>query len=77
MFRLPTWPEGTAAHSEAAVLASKSDEALSTALVAAKILIGMSIDLLFDDDLLQRAKSEFADAPALASLSGAPAEFWV
>jgi amidohydrolase len=76
MFRLPTWPEGTPAHSEAAVLASKSEAALDTTLVAAKVLVGMCVDLLFDHDLLDRARSEFVAPPALASEGSAvPTEF--
>lgn len=60
MFRLPTWPEGTPGHSEAAVIASKSDQALDITLDAAKVLVGMSIDLLFDQELLASARDEFA-----------------
>jgi hypothetical protein len=69
MYRLATWPEGTPAHSQAAVEASKSDEALDGMLVAAKIMIGMAIELLTDEDLRSRATAEFvaarADAGAL------------
>jgi metal-dependent amidase/aminoacylase/carboxypeptidase family protein len=75
MFCLPTWPEGTPGHSEAAVVASKSDEALETMLVAAKVLVGMSIDLLFDDDLRWRAKSEFAAPPEIAAVFGIGGSF--
>lgn len=68
MFCLPTWPEGTPGHSEAAVMASKSDDALETTLVAAKVLVGMSIDLLFDNDLRRRAQAEFAAPPESAAI---------
>jgi amidohydrolase len=59
MFRLDSWPPGTPAHSQAAVDASRSEAALQSMLVAAKVLIGMSIDLLSDTDLLERARTEF------------------
>ncbi|MDF2757863.1 MAG: Amidohydrolase [Thermomicrobiales bacterium] len=60
MFRLASWPPGTPAHSQAAVEASKSEAALQSMLVAAKLLISMSIDLLSDADLLGRVRTEFA-----------------
>lgn len=75
MFCLPTWPEGTPGHSEAAVVASKSDEALATMLDAAKVLVGMSIDLLFDDELRGRAKTEFAAPPETEAPVGVGGSF--
>jgi amidohydrolase len=70
MFGLGTWPVGTPGHSQAAVEASRSIAALDKTLVAAKILIGMSIDLLTQPDLLERAGAEFAMGPGAASRSG-------
>ena len=64
IFGLATWPEGTPGHSQAAVEASRSAAALDKTLVAAKILIGMTIDLLTEPDLLARAKHEFASTRA-------------
>lgn len=75
MFRLATWPEGTPAHSAAAVAASRLPESLDGMLVAAKLLARMTIDLLTDDGLVRRAAAEFA-APAPASAADqAVAEF--
>jgi amidohydrolase len=58
MYRLATWPDGTPGHSQAAVEASKSDQALESTMVAAKIMIGIAIDLLTDPELIARAREE-------------------
>ncbi len=60
MFRLKTWPEGTPAHSQAAVEASKSPEALDQMLAAAKTIVGMTVELLENERWLERASTEFA-----------------
>lgn len=75
MFRLATWPEGTPAHSPAAVDASRSPAALDGMLMAAKLLAGMTIDLLTDADLRQRAAAEFARGPLAIGEPAPIAEF--
>jgi amidohydrolase len=75
MFRLATWPEGTPAHSQAAVEASRSEAALESMLVAAKVLIAMSVDLLSDNGLLERVKTEFAAGPVAVNGRTSVAEF--
>jgi amidohydrolase len=76
IFGLPTWPPGTPGHSPAAVEASKSDAALDTTLVAAKILIEMTIDLLTEPDLLARASDEFAATRAAGKPAPDPTRSW-
>jgi amidohydrolase len=76
MFRLASWPKGTPAHSAAAVAASRSDDGLASALVAAKLLIAMSLDLLNDNDLLAEVRAEFAVRQTEAAAGQPPiAEF--
>lgn len=62
-FRAATWPVGTPGHSWQAV-AADGDFAAKGAVVAAKTLGGAAVDLLGDEETLERAREEFEDATA-------------
>lgn len=60
-FRMATWPVGTPAHSWQAV-AANGHSGPTGAVVAAKVLAGTTVDLLADEETLERAREEFAAA---------------
>ena len=58
------WPAGVPGHSWQIVACGKSDLAHKGMLYAAKVLAGTALDLLTDEELLSKAKAEFADRAA-------------
>ena len=60
-FRMATWPVGTPAHSWQAV-AANGRTGPTGAVTAAKVLAGTTVDLMADEETLERAHEEFADA---------------